>query len=81
MADLLAKQQRSKYYHQVKDKKYTRFCKTEAALENERQKQVDRMQAVLAIVDRLTQEYPHVQPALRKVTLAYGSRALPPEDS
>lgn len=77
MADLVALQQKTKNYQQVKDKKYTRLCKSDTAVDNELQKQVDRMQAMLAIADRLTQEYPHAQPALRKVALAYGSRAQP----
>ena len=77
MADLLAKQQKAKYFQQVKDGRYTRLCKSDAALEQEMTKQTDRMQTLSAIVDRLNQEFPHVQPALRKVTLSLGTRGLP----
>jgi len=74
MSDILAKQQKGKYYQQSKEGKYTRLCKTDTALDNEHSKQEDRLQTIHAIMDRLTQEYPHVEPALRKVGLAYGSR-------
>lgn len=76
LSDLVLKQQRGKYYQQVKDNRYTRLCKTESALQQEHEKQVEKMQTITAIVDRLNQEYPHVQPALKKVTLSYGSKAL-----
>ena len=74
LSDLVAKQQKAKYYQQSKDGKYTRLCKTDTALDNEHGKQEDRLQTIHAIMDRLSQEYPHIQPALRKVGLAYGSR-------
>lgn len=79
MTDLLSKQQKSKYYQQFKDGKYTRLVKSDAALDNELQKQVDRMQTLNAIVDRLNQEFPHAQPALRRVTLTLSTRAYTDE--
>ena len=80
MTELLGKQQKMKYYQQVKDNKYMMLCKSESSLETEGNKQVDRMQALSAIVDRLNQEFPHVQPALRKVSLALATRADTGED-
>lgn len=56
------------------------LCRSETSLENEHSKQVDRMQALSAIVDRLNQEFPHIQPALRRVTLALSARTMPGED-
>ena len=79
MTELLGKQQKMKYFQQAKDGKYTRLCKSEASLENEYQKQVDRMQALSAIVDRLNQEYPHTQPTLRRVTLQLSTRTAEDE--
>lgn len=76
LADLVTKQQKSKYYQQVKENRYTRLCKTDSALDVELNKQMDKMQTLTAIVDRLSQEYPHAQPAIKKVSMAYGSRAL-----
>ena len=75
MAELLARQQKAKYYQQVKDGRYRRLCRTDAALDSELQKQIDRMQNMTAILERLSQEYPHVQPGLRKVMLVFGSRS------
>lgn len=80
MTELLARQQKMKYFQQAKDGKYTMLCKSESSLENEHQKQVDRMQALSAIVDRLNQEFPHAQPSLRRVTLAISARAETSDD-
>ncbi|XP_070579736.1 coiled-coil domain-containing protein 40-like [Ptychodera flava] len=80
MVDLIARQQKLKHYHALKDGKYTMLCKTEQALETETQKQIDRMQTITTIVDRVNQEYPHIQPALRKVSLSLGSRGLPTDE-
>ncbi|WAQ97414.1 CCD40-like protein [Mya arenaria] len=74
LTELLSRQQKMKYFQQAKDGKYTRLCKSEASLESEYQKQVDRMQALSAIVDRLNQEYPHAQPTLRRVTVNLSSK-------
>ena len=63
-----------KYYQQAKDGKYVRICKSDASLEAEYQKQMDRMQTLGNIVDRLNQEYPHAQPALRRVTINLSSK-------
>ena len=76
MAELISRQQKSKYYQQVKDKKYTRLCKSATSLETEREKQVDRTQTLAAIVDRLNQQYPHAQTALYKVTTALSARSI-----
>ncbi|XP_045213458.2 coiled-coil domain-containing protein 40-like [Mercenaria mercenaria] len=79
MTELLARQQKMKYYQQAKEGKYNRLCKSEASLESEYQKQVDRMQSLSAIVDRLNQEYPHAQPTLRRVTVNLSSKSVDDE--
>lgn len=76
MTELVSKQQKMKYYQQAKEGKYTRICKSEASLESEYQKQVDRMQTLSAIVDRLNQEYPHAQTTLRRVTVNLSSKTV-----
>ncbi len=80
MQELLTRQQRSKYYQQVKDKKYPRVCKSDAALDQELEKQVDKLQTLHAIVDRLNKDFPHAQPALYRATLMLESRSLPTDD-
>ncbi|GFR74317.1 coiled-coil domain-containing protein 40 [Elysia marginata] len=81
LQELLAKQQKMKYYQQAKDGKYTMLCKTPAALELEVNKQSDRMQALSAIVDRLNSEFPHAQQALRKATMTLASRTADSDDA
>lgn len=79
LVELLARQQKMKYYQQVKDGKYTMMCKTPASLDLETQKQEDRVQALNAIIDRLNSEFPHAQSSLRKATVLLGSRSSPSE--
>ena len=56
----------------------THVCvKTDTALDTEYQKQIDRLHTLNAIVERLNQEFPHVQPALRKPAIALASRVQP----
>ncbi|KAK3796467.1 hypothetical protein RRG08_009244 [Elysia crispata] len=81
LQELLAKQQKMKYYQQAKEGKYTMLCKTPAALELEVNRQSDRMQALSAIVDRLNSEFPHAQQALRKATMTIASRTGDPDDA
>jgi len=40
MADLIAMQQKTKYYQQLKDKKYKRLIKDNTQLDTEKEKQV-----------------------------------------
>ncbi|XP_059157116.1 coiled-coil domain-containing protein 40-like isoform X2 [Physella acuta] len=77
MNELLARQQKMKYYQQVKDGKYTMMCRSSSALELEARKQEERIQALSAIVDKLNSEFPHAQPALRKASVALASRQSP----
>jgi predicted nucleic acid-binding Zn-ribbon protein len=81
LSELLARQQRMKYYQQVKEGKYTMLCRTPTALELESHKQDDRLQALTAIVDRLNTEFPHAQQALRKASLAIAARIAPHDEA
>uniref|UniRef100_A0A0B7A0L2 Coiled-coil domain-containing protein 40 n=1 Tax=Arion vulgaris TaxID=1028688 RepID=A0A0B7A0L2_9EUPU len=81
LSELLARQQKMKYYQQVKEGKYVMLCRTPAAIEQETQKQENRLQALTAIVDRLNSEFPHAQQALRKATVALAWRAAPQEEA
>uniref|UniRef100_H2XUM1 Coiled-coil domain-containing protein 40 n=1 Tax=Ciona intestinalis TaxID=7719 RepID=H2XUM1_CIOIN len=65
--DLVAKQTKVKHLQSLKAGKYTPICKTEEALTNELQKQDDRMNHTVNILDRITQEFPHTQQAVRRV--------------
>jgi len=79
LAEIVMKQQRVKYYNALRDKKYTLLCKSPEKLESEMQKQRDRFQSLLTIVDRLNVEYPNIQTALRRISLSLGYRGTPTE--
>ena len=81
MQELLTRQQKSKYYQQVKDNKYTRICKSDAALDQEFEKQVNRLQTLHAIVDRLNKDFPHAQPSLYGATMMLESRSVPTSEN
>ena len=80
MAEIVTKQQRVKYYTSLKENKYGSLCKTPERLDGELQKQRDRFQSLLTIVDRLNVEYPSTQTALRRITLSLGYRGMPMDE-
>ena len=75
LAGILSGQKKGKHLTAVKEGRYTTLCKTSETLDSELQKQKDRLQSLMSIVDRLNQEFPYAQPALRKITLSLGSRS------
>lgn len=77
LSEIVAKQQKGKYYTKLKEGRYTSLCKTPESLEAEMQKQRDRLQSLMTIVDKLNQEFPHAQQVLRNVTLSLSQRGLP----
>lgn len=76
MIDLLTRQQRLKYYQQVKEGRYTMQCRSESALDVENSKQEGRIHALSTILDRLNQEFPHAQLALRRAALMLSTHLL-----
>ncbi|XP_030840683.1 coiled-coil domain-containing protein 40 [Strongylocentrotus purpuratus] len=74
LGDIVSRQRKVKNYQALKDGKYTLLCKTEAALEAESKKQLDKMQTVATIADRLITEFPQIQPAMRSVQMVLSSR-------
>lgn len=77
----MSKQQRMKYYQQAKEGRYTMLCRTESATAAEYGKQEGRVQTLSAIIDRLNQEFPHVQATLRRATLSLTSRVYGGEET
>lgn len=73
LLNLVQRQQKAKFYQQMKDGKYVRVCRTDSARQTERARQEERMQSTLAIVDRLTNDLPNLHPALQRVTYVYGN--------
>ena len=72
LSDIITKQQRGKYYSALKSGKYSRICKTPDSLNNEKEKQTERLQTLSTIVDRITAEYPEMQTAFRGISLSMG---------
>ncbi|RMZ94367.1 Coiled-coil domain-containing 40, partial [Brachionus plicatilis] len=67
MEELLMKQRRVKYYDQLKHGKYTLLAKQDTQNEQETMKQLDRLRSLGTIVNKLSEEYPNLQPIIRKV--------------
>ena len=80
LSDIVSRQRKVKNFQALKDGKYTLLCKTEAALSAETQKQTDKMQTIATIADRLTTEFPQIQPAMRRVQLLLSSRGGTDDD-
>ncbi|CAF0999398.1 unnamed protein product [Brachionus calyciflorus] len=67
MEELLMKQRRVKYYDQLKQGRYTLLAKKDDLNEQETNKQLDRLRSLGTIVSKLGEEYPNLQPIIRKV--------------
>ena len=73
LMDIIGKQQRGKYYASLKAGKYSRLCKTPAALESEKEKQSERLYSISTLVDRMTSEYPELQTSFQDIFVALRS--------
>ncbi len=58
------RQHASRYWEQLLAGRYRRLCPTTQAAKSERERQVGRMRSMLAVVDRLTSEFPVVSRAM-----------------
>jgi hypothetical protein len=74
MDELLMKQRRIKYYDQLKQGKYTILYKQEVQNEQETMKQLDRLRSLSTIVGKLNEEFPNLQPIIRKVESSIQTR-------
>ncbi|XP_076810379.1 coiled-coil domain-containing protein 40-like [Clavelina lepadiformis] len=74
--ELVSRQTKVKHLQSLKAGKYTPICKTEGALDNEIHKQEERFHHSLNILDRLSQEFPHAQQALRHVIVTYSAQEI-----
>lgn len=54
------RQHASRYWEQLLAGRYRRLCPTRQAARAERDRQLGRMRSMLAVVDRLTSEFPMV---------------------
>ncbi len=79
--DLLTKQDKIKFYNSLKDGKYKMSNRTEIGIEQEVNKQVDKLRSLNAIINKLTEEYPNLQAIIRRVELSIQSRLNQEEDA
>nr|CAB3228553.1 coiled-coil domain-containing protein 40 [Phallusia mammillata] len=70
--ELVSKQTKVKHLQSLKTAKYTPICQTEDALNTELQRQEDRMHHMINILDRISQDFPHAQQAVRRIATIHG---------
>jgi hypothetical protein len=79
--DLVSKQDKVKFYQQLKDGKYRLSNKSDAAADHEIMKQIDKLRTLYTIVNKLNEEFPNLQTSLRNVELSIQSRLNQEEDN
>lgn len=67
MEELLMKQRRAKFYDALNKGKYTLLAKNDTENEQKTVKQLDMLRSLGTIVSKLSDEYPNLQPIMRKV--------------
>ncbi|VUZ42592.1 unnamed protein product, partial [Hymenolepis diminuta] len=61
------RQHASRYWEQILAGRYRRLCPSRQAAQNERDRQIGKMRSMLAVVDRLTTEFPEIKRDLSAV--------------
>ncbi|XP_068932191.1 coiled-coil domain-containing protein 40 [Petaurus breviceps papuanus] len=72
--ELVMLQNRVKYLQAAKEGKYVCLFRSKQSLQNERQKQEDRMNLICSILDHVKTEYPHFQAPLQKLNQAMSAK-------
>ncbi|KAM7536376.1 hypothetical protein Aperf_G00000087797 [Anoplocephala perfoliata] len=67
LIELQMRQHASRYWEQLLAGRYRRLCPTRQAARSERDRQIKRMRSMLAVVDRLTTEFPVIRQDLSVV--------------
>ncbi|VDN22268.1 unnamed protein product [Dibothriocephalus latus] len=60
LIELQMRQHATRYWEQLSAGRYRRLCPTAQAAKSERERQLGRMRSMLAVVDRLTSDFPAV---------------------
>ncbi len=71
---MLTKQEKIKFYNNLKESKYKMSNRTEIGIEQEVNKQVNKLRSLNAIINKLTEEYPNLQAIIRRVEVSVQSR-------
>ena len=76
MRDLLSSQAKVKYLNAAKEGKYKMFSRSNEAGETEWQRQQEKLRSILAIVERIEEDYPESDSQLKPLALAIKSRLV-----
>nr|VZI01346.1 unnamed protein product [Spirometra erinaceieuropaei] len=67
LIELQMRQHATRYWEQLSAGRYRRLCPTAQAAKSERERQIGRMRSMLAVVDRLTSDFPGLRQDLAPV--------------
>nr|CDS29578.1 coiled coil domain containing protein 40 [Hymenolepis microstoma] len=67
LIELQMRQHASRYWEQLLAGRYRRLCPSRQAAQNERDRQIGKMKSMLAVVDRLTMDFPEIKQDLSVV--------------
>ena len=68
------KQERVKFYDQLKAGKYRFSNRTDIAIESDTIKQLDKLRSLSTIINKLNEEYPNLQTVVRRIESSVQNR-------
>jgi hypothetical protein len=81
MDELLLKQERVKFYDQLKSGKYRFSNRSDVAIESDILKQLDKLRSLNTIINKLNEEYPNLQTVIRRIELSVQNRLNQEEEN
>lgn len=81
MDELLMKQERVKFYDQLKSGKYRFSNRSDVAIESDILKQLDKLRSLNTIINKLNEEYPNLQTVIRRIELSVQNRLNQEEEN
>jgi hypothetical protein len=81
MDELLLKQERVKFYDQLKSGKYRFSNRSDVAIESDILKQLDKLRSLNTIINKLNVEYPNLQTVIRRIELSVQNRLNQEEEN
>ncbi len=67
MDELLLKQERVKFYDQLKSGKYRFSNRSDVAIESDILQPLDKLRSLNTIINKLNEEYPNLQTVIRRI--------------
>ena len=75
------KQERVKFYDQLKSGKYRFSNRSDVAIESDILKQLDKLRSLNTIINKLNEEYPNLQTVIRRIELSVQNRLNQEEEN